>query len=404
MVKLSNYNEFSGRHPETGTVRNALAYQGVKAPHTNEPYSEALLLGVSGGIAVGYFTFEYEGYLPHIALLTRNTFDPMETLFERLAIPRDVLNTSSATKGESNLREVLDNGHPAIVWADMFSLDYNALPYDKRNWRITPILVHGLEDEQAYLADRAKVPIDVPAEQLQTARARVKKDKFRVMTLEAPDESRLASAVSKGIWQCISLFTDAPPKGKRDSFGLAALQHWVKMLTNQRNKQSWMRYFAPGERLWMALAGNIPQPGVYTYIMHEEGNRAERGMYADFLEEATIILEKPALKEAGVLFRKSETEWSKLGAMVLPQDVAIFQETADLLTHKHTLFLKKGAEALEEIREINARLNTLQQLITDNFPLTEAEVTTFFEGLAEQILVIHDVEKQAIEQLQGAMS
>jgi hypothetical protein len=67
--------KFTGRHWETGSIHNALALQGIKAPHTDEPYSEALLLGVSGGIAFGYFTFEYKGHLPHVALLTRNTFD-----------------------------------------------------------------------------------------------------------------------------------------------------------------------------------------------------------------------------------------------------------------------------------------------------------------------------------------
>lgn len=43
---------FNGRHSETGSIHNALALQGVTAPHTGEPYSEAFLLGVSGGIAL----------------------------------------------------------------------------------------------------------------------------------------------------------------------------------------------------------------------------------------------------------------------------------------------------------------------------------------------------------------
>ena len=66
-------DNFTGRHWETGSIHNALAMQGIKAPHTGKPYSEAFLLGVSGGIAFGYFLFEYKGYLPHLALLTRNT-------------------------------------------------------------------------------------------------------------------------------------------------------------------------------------------------------------------------------------------------------------------------------------------------------------------------------------------
>ena len=49
MPILSNYHHFDGRHYETGTIHNALAYQGFLAPHTKQPLSEALLMGVSGG-------------------------------------------------------------------------------------------------------------------------------------------------------------------------------------------------------------------------------------------------------------------------------------------------------------------------------------------------------------------
>src|SRR5215216_7533459 len=92
-VVMKTTTQLNGRHWETGSIHNALALQGIKAPHTGEPYSEALLLGVSGGIAFGYFTFEYKGYLPHVALLTRNTFNPFSTILERLGIAQDVRQT-----------------------------------------------------------------------------------------------------------------------------------------------------------------------------------------------------------------------------------------------------------------------------------------------------------------------
>jgi hypothetical protein len=61
MPKLKNYQQFNGRHWETGTVCNFYDCRGVKAPHTSQPYSEALFMGVSGGIVMGYFVFAYEG-------------------------------------------------------------------------------------------------------------------------------------------------------------------------------------------------------------------------------------------------------------------------------------------------------------------------------------------------------
>jgi hypothetical protein len=403
MTILKNYNEFAGRHMETGTVGNALAYQGVKAPHTGKPVSEALLMGISGGAAFGYFTFEYSGYRPHIALLTHNTFNPLDTLLERLAIPQDIFRTDNPQKGETNLLEVLEGGRPALVWADMFSLPYNDLPYDLRNWGMAPVLVYGYEDGIAYLADRSSCPLKVSAEDLNRARGRVKKDEYRVVMLGAPDWSRLPSAVSQGIWQCVSLYTEAPPKGKRDNFGLAALQQWAKMLTNTRNKQSWARYFPPGERMWMALVGDRVQPGAYGFLNQGAGNTAERGMYADFLDEAAVILNRAGLKDAAQAFRQAEAAWSQLCDMLLPDDVPAFKETKDLLRRKYNLFIEQGADVLADIRRINERLQALREAAAKDFPLSEAQATSFREGLAEQVLAVHDLERSAVECLQAAM-
>src|SRR5215510_10448634 len=131
--------QFNGRHYETGSIHNTLALQGIKAHHTGKPYSEALLLGVSGGIAFGYFTFEYKGYLPHVAMLPRNTFNPFNTILERLGIAQDIQQTSKADIAEKNLREVLASGLHPLVWADHFSLPYNDLPSDKAMWGTIPI-------------------------------------------------------------------------------------------------------------------------------------------------------------------------------------------------------------------------------------------------------------------------
>jgi len=77
MANLADYAQFSGRHWETGSVHNVLAYQGNEIPETRQPISEAMLMGISGGAAFGYFIFEYKGLDPFVSLLSRNTFDPI---------------------------------------------------------------------------------------------------------------------------------------------------------------------------------------------------------------------------------------------------------------------------------------------------------------------------------------
>jgi hypothetical protein len=405
MPSLPDYHEFSGRHRETGTVHNALAYQGVKAPHTGKPYSEALLLGVSGGIAFGYFTFDYQNYDPILALLTRNTFDPLETMLERLGIAQDIRQTSNPRTSEDNLCEALENGRPALVWADVFSLPYNALPYSEKEYDMQPVLVFGWENGQVWIADRSGQPLQLPAEIMTNARARVKKDKFRVVTLGSPDERKLPAAVQQGLWQCIRLYKEKPPKGARDNFGFAALEKWANMLTNTRNPQSWERFFPSGARLYAALAGNVVLPGAYGWI-RTWGTRpdADRSTFADFLEEAAAILERPGLKEAAAIFRQVGGLWIELASALLPEDLPLLGETRRLKELRHALFIEQGQAALDEIRAINERLGDLRKAAESEFPLDDQQAARFREGLSERVRSIRACEQEAVQAMQDGLS
>jgi hypothetical protein len=404
MTVLKNYRHFDGRHWETGSVHNVLAYQGVKAPHSGQPLSEAMLLGISGGIAFGYFVFEYKGYDPHVVLLTRNTFDPLQTLLERLGVVQTVLQTGDPAKGDANLMEVLEGGRPAIVWADVFSLPHNALAYDAKNWAMFPVVVFGHDGRQAYVADRSSQPFTVAAGDFARARARVKQDKLRVVSLDPPDMHKLPAAVQKGLWQCIRLFTEAPPRGTRNNFGLTGLKHWAKMLTNTRNAQCWARLFAPGRRLWAALAGSGPHPGVFGWIQAWGDGGAERGRYADFLDEAAALLKKPGLKAAAAHFRHSQAAWKELSGLALPAEVRAFKEAHDMLTRRETLFIEKGEAALQDIKRLDAQLGRLREAASEKFPLTNDEAAGLRERMSAGVLKIHAIESQAVEAMQAAIA
>ena len=161
MTILPDYQQFDGVYWETGTIRNVLDYQGVTAPHTGQPFSEAILFGISGGIVAGYFPFEYQGHQPWLQFLTRNSLDPMGRLIERLGIPTQVKQTAKADIALKNLTEALASGKPAIVWADMLSLRYNTLLFGEAPGANLPIVVYGHDGDTVYIADRARVPLKV---------------------------------------------------------------------------------------------------------------------------------------------------------------------------------------------------------------------------------------------------
>lgn len=395
---------FTGRHWETGSIHNALAAEGVKAPHTGKPYSEALLLGVSGGIAFGYFTFEYKGYLPHVALLTRNTFNPFNTILERLGIVQDVQQTTRADMAEKNLLKSLDTGLSPLVWADHFSLPYNDLKPGDGLWSMMPVLAVESDGKSVTIADRSRKLFHVSMADFTKARARVKEDKFRQMTLELPQTSKLAGAVHKGICQTISLFTEEPLRGARHNFGFAAYARLAELLVNTRNKQSWDRYFEPGVRMYHALAGAPHQPGAYFWVNHwGSADGAERGLYADFLDEAAVLLKKPALKDAAGKFRESYKSWLKFADALLPDDIPMLGESRKLIDRKQNLFIEKGESALPEIKKINVRLRELLKQSGSEFPLSKAQAAEFRANLRGILLKISEMEKAAVDSLQNAI-
>lgn len=400
MPILENYAAFNGRYWETGSVHNVFAYCGINAPHTGKPYSDAFLMGVSGGVVMGYFSFAYKGYDPHARILTRNTFDPFDTMLSRLGVVQHRLHTGKPEKGVQNLIDILEEGVPAIVWADTFSLAYNNPQQDDGMWAMFPIVVYGYDAvaDTVWIADRANVPLTTTTDELHQARAKVKKDKFRVLTIEPPQPEKLVGAVQAGIWDCINLYTEKPPKGTKNNFGLAAFEYWAKLLTQPKQRLSWEKEFPPGRKMFVGLAGIFHDVNVF-------GKRgyAERDVYADFLEEAAVLLDKPALREAAAHFRTSTQAWEVLGPVLLPDDVAPFREARALMLQRRDLFHSQGNAALPTIQQIDDRLNTIKTEMETDFPLDEAGVVALREALAEHVMQIHDIEETAVMALRDAM-
>ncbi len=401
MAILNDYRQFQGLHWETGAVRNSFDYRGFRAPHTGRPYSEALLMGVSGGAVVGYFTFAYEGYPPHARILTRNTFDPWDTLLSRLGVAQNIHQTAKPERAVANLVTALDEGAPAIVWADVWSLPHNALAHDPGMWAMFPLVVYGYDESAGvvHMADRARVGLTCTPGELAAARWRVKQDKHRLITLEAPDPDKLAAAVSAGIWDCLRLYTEAPPKGAKHNFGLAALRHWAELLTKPKARLSWERVFPAGPKMLDGLASAFTDIAIFG----KEGG-AERHVYADFLDEAATILDRPGLGQAATHFRAAAAAWDALGRTLLPDEVDPLGETRLLLLERHSRFLSEGNAARPRLVAIDARLADIRAGLSADFPLTTPQVEAHRAAIAAQVMAVHDIEATAVASLREMMA
>jgi hypothetical protein len=137
-------------------------------------------------------------------------------------------------------------------------------------------------------------------------------------------------------------------------------------------------------------------------IFGKEGG-ADRSLYAQFLEEASVLLTIPELEAIAVQFHKSAAAWDDLAIALLPDDIPSFKETRELLLEKHQLFLDKGSSALEEISQINGRLSEIQAEIGEAFPLSASQAEDMRTSLADKIMKIHDIEFKAIQNLSNVL-
>ena len=401
MPTLENFTQFEGRYWDTASIRNALDYQGAKAPHSNEPYSEAMLLGISGGVTFGYFTFHYKGYDPQVNLLTRNTFGPMETIFDRMGIAREARQSTIADKGRQNLIRVLEEGYAPIASPDMWLLPYNAMPYDEGMWGGMPLVIYGYEPEkgEAYISDRSRVGLTVSTDDLDKARGRIKKEKHRLLLLDHPDEAKLATAVQEGLADCVRLMTEKPPKGSAKNFGLRALQHWQDML-EKTSKGSWAREYPPGRPLLAVLISS------YTFLGPAFGKtvQAERDVYADFLDEAAKVLDDPALENVALRYRMAGDAWQGLLKALLPDDVPMLKGVREAIDGKNDLFMNSGAAHLDKMIEYNNKLEALKVESESDFSMTDAEIADLRDEIRQQVMNVHEAEAAAVMALKATLA
>lgn len=393
MTTLHDFAHFNGRHYETGTLHNALAYQGSTAPHTGQPYSEALLLGISGGVALGYFTFEYEGFGLIFTLLTRNTFEPLDIVLNGLNVQYRRKRTANATTAVENIQAALDAGQPPLVWADSLSLPYNAEHRRDDHWSMLPVLVFGVEAEAIHIADRAAVGLTVAPDALADARSRTKTNGHQIMTVRDPDPDRLPAAVTAGIRRCVQLYNAEPPRGPAGNFGFKAFDKWVILLRGS-HQDSWRKRFAGGRQLMVALTSawhSINREGA-------QGNAA-RGQYADFLDEAAVILENPNLQASANAFRNSAVAWERFSTALLPDDIPPLADVRALLERIYRLFLEGGSETTAERVALKAEISERIDALDDDFPLDADGRRDFFDGLAAQLMEIKRHELTAMAAL-----
>lgn len=399
---------FPGNVPGTTALRILLTHLGARAPHTGEPFTEAMLFGLAGGLGIGVFSFYYEKE-DHASffLAGRHQWHDDEAYlkdaFTRFGLQTVVQESGGAKAAAQQLRTMLEQNGPCVAWVDMAGLPHRAMPSEFSGGGYHIVLVYRVNeaDGTALIGDLTDDPISIPLEALAAARARIKKQKNRVLGLaQLPKnyaQPALAELVRAGLHSCHHGLLHPTLPGMKGNAKLDALKVWGQRLHGSKDKEAWERVFKPGPNLWRGLTW------MYDCIEnYGTGGGLCRPLFAEFLQEAAAAIKQPALAALGEQYAELGRQWSALAEAALPDDVPLMRQAKDLAVRRAEL-LHNGAEA-EEVRAVWVQLGELAGQAREQFPLTEADVTALRAQLQTRVLALYEGEVAAQAALAKALA
>ncbi len=386
-------------HPDTASMATVLAARGVVSPVTGRPLSEALLLVAGGGLGAGYILWEFEsrkGALLTLGFRNQWQYPGIPGWFgktaERLDVPAVLHEATGARKAREALDTALADGSSVVVTVDQQSLGLWGLPPELSGYGGYPVVVTGRTGDDAYLVDdRGASPFIVPADVMAAARGRSPSYRHRLIELRPRPgplpADRLRDALTAGLADQVDHLA-----ARSDSFSLPAWRKWSRLMTDRRNDKGWPCVFPAGRGLFDALVSMVEQvdDGVGAWGGHL------RDLYADGLEEAAVILDRPALLQAAGAWRASADLWQELADAAVPTHVDGAADAVELAEELHDAVMR-GEPGRAQARTAADGLWTIRDRYAGDWPLAEAETDTLLADLGRRLAAIHAAEQTALD-------
>lgn len=397
-----------GSIPATTALAILLAHRGVTAPHTDQPFSEAMLFGLAGGIGLGIFSFFYEKEDHATFFLAgrhqwHDDLAYLNDLIERLSLASIVREATGAQTATRQLVDLVAEHGPCIAWVDMATLPHRAMPASWSGGGYHVIMIYQIDPaaNSAVIGDLTDLPITVPLDELTRARGRIVKQRYRLLALPAAARSTrmrqpaLVDLVRAGLQACHTHLLQ-PTVPSPANARLTALQTWAERLDSTKARESWERVFRPGANLWRGLQS------IHTFIEHYgTGGGLCRPVFAEFLTEASTALNHPPLLDLAGRYTALGEAWSALADAALPDDLPLLAETKRLLVQRAELYHSGGPTS--EISAVWQRLGELEDQASQEFPLSEADCRALRMALKERVLALFEGETAAHAAIPAAL-
>ncbi len=395
----SGYILRGGTHPDTAALANSLANAGVTAGGTQ--LSEALILGIGGGLGAGYILWQFTGHPPIVTLGFRNQWQyPDRWLVKtcsRMGIEATLHETGGHVTALRTLREALSKDAPRpLVWIDVQEIGYWHFPERFSGMEGYSVVVTSERDGRFFIDDRNSAPLSIDEETLRAARGRVTSYRNRLVTFDAPAEIHtriVAEAIEAGLEdQVRHLGSDS------DSFSLPALRKWARMLTDGKNKKGWRNVFADQKGLFgvlLTIYEGIESSGF--------GGGSLRGLYASFVDTAADLLDRPALSRVSDAYRDLDRQWVDLAGRVAPSGEEPFSRARELIDSLHEQVLD-GGDAERPAADLTAQELWRLRDARDDEPLFDASTfEDLLEELSRDIHALYEAERNVVAELGAAI-
>ena len=393
----TGYRMRGGLHPETATLANVLANQGVVSGLTGEPLTEAAILGIGGGLGAGYILWEFKSHDgPVLTLGFRNQWQypsawTAKTL-DRLGIEPDLHETGGAKGAREALDARLDAGVPVIAWIDPQSIGTWGQPESLSGQDGLFVVVFGRDADGSYLVDdRGRNPFRVSPAVMAAARGRIGSFKHRIVGLRTtpgpiPVE-RLRAAMRAGLEDQVDHL-----RSPSDSFSLPAWRKWGRLMTDQRNAKGWPRVFADGHGLFgslLALHESVDgQVGPWGGHLRE--------LYAASLDEAAVALDNPALGDAARAWRGVADRWEELAEAAVPPDLDGAVEAVEAVETLHEAVMA-GEQGRLRVSAAAETAWAIRDRYADAFPMPPDRIAAILEDLGDRLGAIYQAEVEALD-------
>ena len=304
---------------DAGLWARVLAHAGVVDPLTREPFSEAMLAGLAGGIGFMMFTFEYQEVTTATVVTRFHPGPYVGNLIARSGAAIEQQTTGSPAVARTRLESALDTGAAVVVRLTPSRLTTGTVSEYEES---ADFVVAG-RSEGGYLIDDGGGRVEAcgPAE-LAAARAGRKTDKHWQAHVAGTGtgntdehETHVRSAIRDTAEALLNTHGQGGiPERFSRNFGINGIRTWADRLRDTRTRKGWPAMFADDQRRFLALAQ------IQGFLAGDEwsGTGALRPLYARFLEEAAEIDGLAALREVAPLYDALGTGWDGLADMIDP--------------------------------------------------------------------------------------